>query len=122
VFFFEPEVIRKLFFKRKEPFLEREPYYPTQKKWIIWIMVLYFSVQLVLPVRHFFIKDDVLWTEEGHRMSWRMMLRSRSGIISFRIMNKATGDINTVDLDAYLTKAQKNRLGSYPDFIWQFAQ
>ncbi|HUH47883.1 MAG TPA: HTTM domain-containing protein, partial [Arenibacter sp.] len=78
--------------------------------------------QLILPVRHWFIKDDVLWTEEGHRMSWRMMLRSRDGKISFRVMDKNTGDITTVDLDAYLTRSQKDKIGSYPDFIWQFAQ
>jgi vitamin K-dependent gamma-carboxylase len=122
VFFFEPDTVRKLFFKKKDPFVHGEPYRPSQKKWVVWIMVLYFSVQLVLPVRHYLIKDDVLWTEEGHRMSWRMMLRSRNGIVSFKVMNKATGDVNTVDLDAYLTKPQKNRIGSYPDFIWQFAQ
>lgn len=122
VFFFEPDDIRKLFFKRKEPFLQGEPFYPPQRKWIVWLMALYFTVQLVLPIRHYFIKDDVLWTEEGHRMSWRMMLRSRTGIISFRVVDKVTGDVNTVDLDAYLTKTQKNRLGGYPDFIWQFAQ
>lgn len=122
VFFFEPDTVRKLFFKKKDPFVHGEPYRLSQKRWVVWIMVLYFSVQLVLPVRHYLIKDDVLWTEEGHRMSWRMMLRSRNGIVSFKVMNKATGDVNTVDLDAYLTKPQKNRIGSYPDFIWQFAQ
>lgn len=122
VFFFEPDEIRKLFFKRKHPFLQGKLYYPPQKKLVIRIMVVYLLVQLVLPVRHFFIKDDVLWTEEGHRMSWRMMLRSRNGMTSFRVMDKATGDVNTVDLDAYLTKAQKNKIGCYPDFIWQFAQ
>lgn len=122
VFFFEPDMIRKLFFKKKEPFMPGEPYYPSQKKWIIWIMVPYLLVQLALPVRHWFIKDDVLWTEEGHRMSWRMMLRSRDGIVSFRVIHKNTGDVKTVDLDAYLTKSQKDKIGSYPDFIWQFAQ
>ena len=122
VFFFEPDEIRKLFFKRKHPFLQGKLYYPPQKKWVMRIMAVYLLVQLLLPIRHFFIKDDVLWTEEGHRMSWRMMLRSRNGMTSFRVMDKATGDVNTVDTDAYLTKAQKNRIGCYPDFIWQFAQ
>ncbi|WP_316930169.1 HTTM domain-containing protein [Leeuwenhoekiella sp. MAR_2009_132] len=36
-------------------------------------------MQLELPLRHWIIKDDVLWTEEGHRLSWRMMLRSKGG-------------------------------------------
>lgn len=122
VFFFEPEMVRKVFFKGRGPFLERKGAYPSCKKWITGIMAIYLLLQLILPVRHFFIKDDVLWTEEGHRMSWRMMLRNRNGMISFRVMDKETGEVNTVDLDAYLTKAQINKIGAYPDFIWQFAQ
>lgn len=122
VFFFEPETIRKLFFKKKEPYLENVLTVPPQRELVLGILSLYFLIQLVLPIRHYFIKDDVLWTEEGHRMSWRMMLRSRTGITTFRIVNHTTGNSYLVNLDDYLTKGQKSKIKSYPDFMWQFAQ
>jgi hypothetical protein len=75
-----------------------------------------------LPIRHYFIKDDVLWTEEGHRMSWRMMLRNRTGTIQFKIVDKKNGNAQIVNLNEHLTEKQKSKVVAYPDFIWQFAQ
>lgn len=40
---------------------------------------LYFLIQLLLPLRHFLIEGNVAWTEEGYRLSWRMMTRDKSG-------------------------------------------
>ena len=122
VFFFEPETIRKLFFKKKEPYLENVLTVPPQRELVLGILSLYFLIQLVLPIRHYFIEDDVLWTEEGHRMSWRMMLRSRTGITTFKIVNHTNGNSYLVNLDDYLSRGQKSKIKSYPDFMWQFAQ
>jgi len=122
VFFFEPETIRKIFFKRKMPYLLNKVEIPTYKPLLYSLGGLYFLVQLALPLRQHFIGHDVLWTEEGHRLSWRMMLRSRSGTIQFKIIEKKSGTSDIVDLDEYLTKKQKRRIAAYPDFIWQFAQ
>lgn len=122
VFFFEAETIRQLFFKRKPSFQSSQISIPAYKNLFIAGFGIYFLVQLILPVRHYFIKDDVLWTEEGHRLSWRMMLRSRSGIISFKVINNDNGNIINVNLNDHLSKKQKGRIAAYPDFIWQFAQ
>jgi len=89
---------------------------------ILTVLGIYFLFQLVLPLRHHFFKDDVLWTEEGHRLSWRMMLRSRSGSITFRVVNTEAKDTILINLNDYLTKKQQRRVACYPDFIWQFAQ
>lgn len=122
VFFFEPATLRKLFFKRKEPYTSSITEIPSFRKGIVFLMILYFGIQLLLPVRHHFIQDDVLWTEEGHRLSWRMMLRSRAGLVEFKIVDFKTKKSSRVDLDAYLTKKQQRRVAAYPDFMWQFAQ
>lgn len=122
VFFYDPETIRKIFFRKKKPYLLNEVSIPPHKKVILGVLGIYFFIQLLLPIRHYFIKDDVLWTEEGHRLSWRMMLRSRSGLTSIKIKNKTTGNWYLVNLEDYLTKRQKNKLKAYPDFMWQFAQ
>jgi len=117
VFFFEPEIIRKIFFKHKEPYQKDEVIVPKNRKLVLGVLFIYFLVQLGLPVRHYFIKDDVLWTEEGHRMSWRMMLRSRTGITSFKVVSSTTKNSFLVNLDDYLTRAQKSKVSCYPDFI-----
>ncbi|SHJ56356.1 Vitamin K-dependent gamma-carboxylase [Arenibacter nanhaiticus] len=123
VFFFEAETIRKLFLRKQLPsVVEGHIKVPAYKNMVYGLLIGYFLIQLILPVRHYFIKDNVLWTEEGHRMSWRMMLRSRHGNISYKVINHTTGNTELIDLDRYLTKSQKNRIGAYPDFIWQFAQ
>ncbi|MGB6154192.1 MAG: HTTM domain-containing protein, partial [Pricia sp.] len=122
VFFFEPETIRKIFFKRKKPYLLNDVTVPSYRPLLYSLGGLYFLVQLVLPLRQHFIQDDVLWTEEGHRLSWRMMLRSRSGSVQFKVVEKESGKSTIIDLEDYLSKKQQRRIAAYPDFIWQFAQ
>ena len=122
VFFFDPGTIRQIFFKKKLPYNGNEIFVPAHKNALFVIAGLYFIIQLLLPVRHYFIKDSVLWTEEGHRMSWRMMLRSRVGNVQFRAVNKKTGISHQINFNEYLTKSQRRKIGAYPDFIWQFAQ
>ncbi len=122
VFFFEPETIRNIFFKKKTLYTKNKIAIPSFKNTALLLGSIYFIIQLVLPIRHYFIKDNVLWTEEGHRMSWRMMLRSRTGTIKFNVVNEETKASSFVNLDDYLSKKQKKRIAAYPDFIWQFAQ
>ncbi|NQZ42718.1 MAG: HTTM domain-containing protein [Flavobacteriaceae bacterium] len=122
VFFFDPQTIRNLFLKRKEPEIPDAADQPKRALILLGALSIYFLVQLFLPLRHHTFKDDVLWTEEGHRLSWRMMLRSRTGIIKYRVVNKATKEESFIDLDDYLTKKQRRKVGAYPDFAWQFAQ
>lgn len=55
-------------------------------------------------------------------MSWRMMLRSRSGMIQFVVLNKDTGVKTIVPHNLYLSPEQLQKVSCYPDFIWQFAQ
>ncbi|AWX44907.1 Peptidyl-glutamate 4-carboxylase [Flagellimonas maritima] len=122
LFFFPPQTIRNIFLKKKTVIVDNTIHVPKNSKWILAILGLYFTIQFLLPLRHYTIPDDVLWTEEGHRLSWRMMLRSRSGTARFKIVSKKTGEENYVKLDDYLTKKQKRKVACYPDFTWQFAQ
>ena len=122
VFFFEPETIRNIFFKKKRPFLLQKVELPSYKNLFYVLGGIYFLIQLSLPIRHHFIKDDVLWTEEGHRLSWRMMLRSRTGKLKFQVVNTENGETTTIKTEDYLSGKQRRRIAGYPDFIWQFAQ
>ena len=82
----------------------------------------YFIVQLLLPIRHHFIQDNVIWTEEGHRMSWRMMLRTKSGIVKYKVIDKSNNNEIPININEYLSKKQSRIASTKPDVIWQFAQ
>lgn len=122
LFFFKPKTIRDIFLKSK-PLYESNQVKPIAYSNIFAIFFcLYFVIQLALPIRHHFFKDNVLWTEEGHRLSWRMMLRSRNGVATFKVIDKATNKTIPIKLSDYLSKKQKRHVKSKPDMMWQFAQ
>lgn len=123
LFFYPPEKIRSLFL-RKKPTIENQNIEKNYNgKYILYYFFIpFFIIQLLLPIRHYFIKGDVFWTEEGHRLSWRMMLRSRSGYISYIIVDNATEKKTVYDLKKELTHKQIVFISGKPDGMWQMAQ
>lgn len=122
VFFFEPKTIRRLFLRRKKPFSEHLIKVSSYSKPITIVLIVYFIIQVVLPLRHWGFKDDVLWTEEGHRMSWRMMLRSKGGYAKYTVVDKKNNIRIPIKLSHYLSRKQIKSASGKPDVIWQFAQ
>lgn len=121
VFCYPPDFIRRLFFRNKPKLQLSTPSYRS-KNLLIWFFIPYFIIQLILPIRHLLIPHDVLWTEEGHRLSWRMMLRSRHADTQFRIIDKETNTLLPYDYREKLTPKQQRFVASNPDGIWQMAQ
>lgn len=122
VFFFPSKTIQRLFLPKKTHYELNEVSRPKHYKLYLGLFFVYFIVQTGLPMRHWFIKGDVLWTEEGHRLSWRMMLRSRSGYTTIQVEDKSTGERTTVDLSERLSRKQERAVATKPDVIWQFCQ
>lgn len=121
VFFYEPETIRKIFLRKKPVYIPEGNSYEN-RAFLRYFFVPFFIVQILLPIRHHFIKGDVFWTEEGHKMSWRMMLRARTGITSFIVEDKSTGERFNYPTYKKLKNKQIRLVGCYPDAIWQMAQ
>ncbi|MFP4844327.1 HTTM domain-containing protein [Winogradskyella sp. PE311] len=122
LFFFSPKTIRDLFLKKKPFYNSNEIITPKYKPFIVSLLSIYFIIQLMLPLRHHFFKDNVLWTEEGHRLSWRMMLRAKNGNTKFSVIDQDTNNAIPIKLDDYLSKKQQRSVSTKPDVIWQFAQ
>lgn len=123
LFFFPTKTIHNLFVRhRKEYYQGDEVRLPNTKNIGLTIAISFLIIQFALPLRHHFITDNVLWTEEGHRLSWRMMLRTKSGSIGFSVVDKATKKRTVVRLKDYLTRKQMRTIQTKPDVIWQFAQ
>ena len=79
------------------------------------------AIHLLLPLRHHLFPGDVAWTEEGHRYSWRMMLRSKQGYGTFTIVDKTTGEKEKIQPRDHLQNKQHRKLYTHPDMILQFA-
>ena len=121
LFFYEPETIRNLFFKNK-PVSINESLDFSSLKILKYLFIPFLVIQLILPLRHHFIEGDVFWTEEGHRLSWRMMLRERSGYIVIKIRDNKTKESFIYDYHKNLSSKQARQLATKPDFIWQYCQ
>jgi hypothetical protein len=86
-------------------------------------LIVFFIIQIALPNRHWFIPGDVLLTEEGHRLSWRMMLRSKTGQASFRIVDVETKEAWTHYLNpSVLSNREINFISTKPDGVWQYVR
>jgi len=125
VFCFPPELIRRRFAFvgiPASPLNHSAVVCPPHKKSTVFVFLAYLLWQIYLPLRHHLIPGDVLWTEEGHRMAWRMMLRSKAGRVQVYVKDKSTGERERVHLDKYLSPHQRSAFATSPDMIWQFAQ
>ncbi|NNE28670.1 MAG: HTTM domain-containing protein, partial [Saprospiraceae bacterium] len=84
-------------------------------------LAILFVIHLLLPLRHHLFQGDVAWTEEGHRYSWRMMLRHKTGKGSFTV--KGTGGQSEVVRPHTLMNAKfARKMYTHPDMIWQTGQ
>ncbi len=126
LFFYPPEVSRKLFLNNRPALSEDyEPRHTAEYKVnrvIIGVLIIHFAIQILLPLRHHYFKSNVLWTEEGHRLAWRMMLRVKRGDIKFTIKNKDGHEEWEVKPTEYVTYKQASFIAYKPDFLWQFVQ
>jgi len=94
---------------------------PANRPYILTGLGALMVIHLLLPLRHHLYPGDVAWTEEGHRYSWRMMLRAKIGFGKFRVVNRQTQEETTVDPRDYLSKRQERKMYTHPDMILQFA-
>ena len=85
------------------------------------LLLLYVAAQCLVPLRHWVYDNNVAWTEEGHRYSWRMKLRTKSGSGTFLIRDPVSGTTWPIDSAAYLTRWQNSKMLTEPHMIWQFA-
>jgi hypothetical protein len=79
------------------------------------------AVQVFLPLRHFLYPGNSNWTEEGHRFSWHMMLRSKKGAARFFAVDPRTDLAREIDVARFLTGKQIKEMSYRPDMILQFA-
>jgi hypothetical protein len=88
---------------------------------------VYLLFQILIPLRHYLYPGDVAWTEEGHRFSWRMMLRSKMPIsFEYVVVNPSNQQSRRIAacsnwMNKVLNTKQQEQMVKRPDMILQFA-
>ena len=125
LFFLSPEKVRRFFFRNKSSFVySDDPGIHTSfnRQLVIYGLGIYLFIQIILPMRSWFFPGNVFWTEEGYRMSWKMMLRTKSGVIRFKVIDPGSGKIWNIDPSKTFAPSHVMWLAISPDIIWQYAQ
>jgi vitamin K-dependent gamma-carboxylase len=81
----------------------------------------YALVQIGLPLRSALYPGNTLWSEEGFRFAWKVMLIEKSAALEFKVVD-AQGRRYYVDPGDYLTPFQARMAATQPDMILQLAQ
>ncbi len=85
------------------------------------LIALFLSFQLLFPFRYLGYPDELFWTEEGFRFSWRVMLMEKAGYAEFNITDARTGQKIYVNNRHFLTAFQEKQMAFQPDFILEYA-
>ena len=125
VFFFEASLINRIFF-RKMPgihsFTGDILMNSVKAKMVSGCLLLYMLFQLLLPVRYLLFPGNVFWTEEGYRMSWKMMLRTKSGNLYYKVYDPVSKKSWKIEPSRIFSLSHMRTLSTSPDIIWQYAQ
>lgn len=62
-------------------------------RWILGFVIVYTSLQILIPLRHLIYKRDLHWTHEGIDFSWQMMADHHETDGSFTIEDPETNDV-----------------------------
>ncbi len=129
--FFSPSWPRRLIatIQRKEFHLADDvaslpSFSPSHRLLTTLCLTLYLCFQLLVPLRHFLYPGNVSWTEEGHRFSWRMRLRSKSGQSIFFVTDPESRRMREYPRDKildFITPLQYRNMSTRPDMILQFS-
>jgi hypothetical protein len=81
---------------------------------------IYAALQILLPLRHLLYPGNTLWTEEGFRFSWRVMLIEKSAELEYAVVDRS-GRRTYVSPREYLTPFQTRMASTQPDMILELA-
>lgn len=136
--FFDPDWPRQVwrnFLKLLSSYSSQITFTPTSQqqsssllpsvKWqtnvLVSFLIVWFSYQILFPLRHYLYPGEVAWTEEGHRFAWRMKLRDKDGVARFTVIDPISGQVWNVNNRQLLTARQARKVRCRPDMLLQFA-
>ncbi len=119
--FFDPDLPHRLvsiIWKKKKS--KDKPIKKTSKKltgtpkWVIAVLIVHFSLQLLIPFRQFLYKGNTSWHGQGQYFAWRMMLVDRADAIKVKLGIPGKGIVGQVELPQYINVNQFLRMPRQP--------
>ncbi len=100
----------------------RLPQLPTGWRRTLGVSTLaaYAALQVLMPLRSLAYPGPVIWREEGMRFSWKVLVREKSGSVTYRV-REPSGREHLVSPAQYLTRRQEREMSGQPDLIVQLA-
>ncbi len=84
---------------------------------VVVALSIWFTVQLLVPFRHYLYSGDVNWTEEGLEFSWRMMLNDKSAAMQLTFLDPTTGRYGSLQPQAMMIQRQMDRMSQIPALL-----
>ena len=86
------------------------------------LALIYLSIQCAVPLRPYMYPGNALWTEDGMRFAWRVMLVEKTGHVDFEVREPQSGRTWWVSPNDYLTPRQAKMMATRPAMIRQLAR
>lgn len=129
ILFIEPSWIEERILKSNARILSRQ----NLNVHLTYLILIFLSLQIIIPFRHFFFKGYVDYNGIGQRFSWRLknMYKepvTQPGLINFTVLTSNGDTVSTFHLrnidkaNIILTDRQKTNLIYYPNMIPIFAK
>jgi hypothetical protein len=124
--FFPPDWPRRWWRPRhamtSSPPVIRTPPRRWQQRAGLTFALLYLTIQCAVPLRPYAVPGYALWTENGMRFAWRVMLAEKTGHVDFEVRQPHSGRAWWVSPNDYLTPRQAKMMATRPDMIQRLAQ
>lgn len=110
----------KVLFKQNFNFTSLKSY--SSSKFTKYVVITFVVLNCIIPLRQWLYQGHPHWTEEGHRFSWRMKLRTKSSKkIKILIIDNITKKEWLIGPRNYLNNYQLRKLSTHPDLMVEFA-
>ena len=90
--------------------------------WILGFVVVYMSLQILIPFRHLLYKRELQWTHEGVNFCWRMMADHHETNWGMTIEDPRTKNVYNVSPERSLNHSQLTMMGHTPYMLFQYVQ
>ncbi|HVK76975.1 MAG TPA: HTTM domain-containing protein [Kofleriaceae bacterium] len=119
--FFDPSWPRRLVPARARPAPSPSTAHRPPPRALAIALALHVALQVLIPLRSHLYPGDLLWTEQGFRFAWKVMLMEKSGNCELRALEPSTGRTWVIPPSRYYTPYQASMMATQPDLILQFA-
>lgn len=119
IIFFEPDYLERFI-----PKTGQTNEYRSTSPLLVPLISVYVFFQLFLPLRHWLIPGEVVWTEEGHKFAWRMKLRDKDARLTLFVTDPKTKRRMIIHpvRSRHVTSRQFSKMTGRPDMFFQYIQ